>query len=273
MLEIHDPHLNRTVKLGRKRPIAVGPRLFFKNYRIHRIPLHADACDFRKPALPSLYRLFLNDKIGDCVVAAGYHVVGVVTGNAGNLFIPSYDQIIKDYSAIGGYVPGDTTTDQGCDEVTALNYWCDHGFANGTKGLGWLEVDPSNKEEIHAAQYLFENLFIAIELPWEWIEPFPRPGFKWDAVGPAIPGNGHAIMGLGYNPAGVIVNSWGMMGTLTWAAIKKYCSARNGGSLYTMVTPDQLTKGATKAPNGMRWEIILDDFKMMGGVVPPYYKV
>jgi hypothetical protein len=82
-------------------------------------------------------------------------------------------------------------------------------------------------------------------------------GFKWDVAGDPDPENGHAIMGLGYYPTGIIVDSWGMIGCLTWAAIAKYCTTNAGGSLYAMITPDQLAKGQTKAPNGLLWSQLI----------------
>lgn len=264
---IPHPIHGRNVKFGRKRPIARGLRMAFRHYSLSTvIPSHPTACDFRKPALNSLYRLFLNDQLGDCVIAAGYHTVGVETGNAGRLFVPSQAQIIKDYSAIGGYVPGNENTDNGCDEETALNYWCQHGFADGTKGLGWLTVDGTNKQEVQAAQYLFENLFFAMELPDAWVSPMPQGTyFKWDVAGDPVPDNGHAIMGLGYTSTGVIVDSWGIIGEVTWPAIAKYAVNSAGGGLYTMITPDQLAKGASKAPNGVNWATLTADFVKLGG--------
>ena len=81
--------------------------------------------------------------LGDCVIAGGYHVEAVWTGNAGQLFTATDAQIVADYGAIGGYVPGDPSTDNGCDEQTAFNYWTKTGFANGTTLAGWLAVDAA----------------------------------------------------------------------------------------------------------------------------------
>ena len=195
--------------------------------------------------------------------------MGVETGNAGSQFIASNSQIISDYSAIGGYVPGKPNTDQGCNEPTALNYWTSKGFADGTKLLGWLAVDPTNKTEVMQTMYLFENLFFGMELPDKWISPFPESsGFTWDVAGDPDENNGHCIVGVGYNANGVLVDTWGLIGTLTWAAIQKYCIESAGGELYVMLTPDQLTKGQTTAPNGVAWSSLIADFDALGGNVP-----
>jgi hypothetical protein len=203
------------------------------------------------------------------VIAGGHHNVGVETGNAGSAFTATEKQIEADYGAIGGYVPGDPSTDQGCDEVTAMNYWQNHGFCDGTKSLGWLALDPTNKTEIMQAIYLFENCMFGVELPDGWVNPFPSAsGFTWDVAGNPDPENGHCFIGCGYNSAGVKIDTWGMLGTNTWAAVKKYCAASANGQLLVLITPDQLAKGQSKAPNGVAWTDLIADFDSMGGTVP-----
>lgn len=258
----------KQVKFGRKRPIAIGPHFRLRNYLRASLPPPPASCDYSKLAASVLANIYGNDTLGDCVIAGGYHVVGTETGNAGDLFTASSAQIIADYSAIGGYIPGDPATDQGCDEPTALNYWTSHGFANGTKLLGWLSVDATNKTELMQALDLFENLYFGLELPDAWISPFPSGnGFVWD-VGTPDPNNGHCVIGYGYNATGVLIDSWGMLGTITWAAIAALCTQAAGGAVYTLCTPDQLAKGATAAPNGVAWADLISDFDSMGGSVP-----
>jgi hypothetical protein len=257
------------MKLGRTRPIAIGPHFKLRNYaRLGVLPAPPTVCDYSTPAASCLANVFDNDSLGCCVISGAYHIVGVETGNAGTLFTATDAQIIADYSAIGGYVPGDPSTDGGCDEVTAQNFWMANGFADGTKLLGWLAVDATNTLEVQQACYLFENLYFGIELPDAWITPFPSAnGFVWDA-GPPNPNNGHCIMGLGYSDAGVLIDSWGMIGTITWAALAALCVPAAGGSLSVWITPDQLAKGQTKAPNGFAWDDLIADFGAMGGTLP-----
>ncbi len=90
----------------------------------------------------SLSNIYLNDRLGDCVVAAGYHFKGLITGNLGTEYIASQANILHDYEKIGGYVPGNPSTDQGCDMATAMNYWAKTGFADGKKIVAWMSVDP-----------------------------------------------------------------------------------------------------------------------------------
>ena len=120
-----------------------------------------------------------------------------------------------------------------------------------------------------SAIYLFENLYFGLELPDAYVNPTPSSsGFTWDVAGDPDPSNGHCIVGTGYTAAGVKVDTWGLLGTFTWAAIAKYCTEKANGALYVILTPDQLTKGQTKAPNGVDWTSLIADFDAIGGSVP-----
>lgn len=268
--EVFAPHLNRKVKFGRKRPVTVGPHLKLSRYLdLAKLPAPPPSMDYSPAASASLSNVMLNDAEGDCVIAAGYHITGVATGNAGDLYVPSDTEINADYSAVGGYVPGDPSTDNGCMVTDALNYWTSHGFSNGTKLLGWLAVDGTSPIEYKTALWLFENLDFGIELPDAWVNPFPSgPGFTWGKAGSADPNNGHSICGVGYTSSGVTVCSWGLLGLLTDAAIAAYATSRSGGELYVLLTPDQLLKGQSKAPNGFAWADLIADFDRLGGNVP-----
>lgn len=266
--QIHSPFHGHPVKFGRKHPTS-RPKLHLKNY-FAALPAPPATCDYSPKAMAILPDIMGNDQLGDCVIAGGYHIVGVETGNAsGSPFHATLAQVIKDYSAIGGYVPGDPNTDNGCELPTALAYWQKHGFCNGTKLLGSIAVDATNTHEVMLACFLFENLYFGMALPDHWVNPFPAGnGFTWDVAGAADPNNGHCVMGMGYDAHGVKIDTWGMIGTLTWTAVSKYASSPTGGELHVMLSPDQLAKGQTKAPNGLDWAALLADFNAMGGHVP-----
>lgn len=260
-------------KFGRKRPVARCPRLSLRNYLMRSLPVPPATCDYTKSASSALSKIYDNDTLGDCVIAGIAHVVGVLTGNAGTKpFIYSNAQIIALYSAIGGYVPGDPATDQGCDEQTALNYWENHSTTAGSthKIAGWLSVNAADPNEFRTALWLFENLYFGIELPDAWVSPMPSSsGFVWDAAGPPDPHNGHCVAGVGYTSRGVTISSWGMTGLITDAAIAKYATQAAHGDLYTVVSQDGINKATDKAPNGFDWSQLVADFDSMGGSVSP----
>jgi hypothetical protein len=256
-------------KLGRNRPVSLGPHFKLHRYIRQAFPTPPPSCDYSNGGTASLRDVYGNDQLGDCVIACAHHVQGVATGNAGAIVTATLDQIIADYSAIGGYVPGDPSTDQGCDEVVALNYYCSKGWAtNGTKGLGWLTVDATNRVEVMSAIYLFEHLIICEELPDARVNPFPSgDGFVWGS-GTPNPNNGHSYMACGYDAPGVKIDTWAMFGTETWDGLAALATAAAGGGAYVVLTPDLLAKGAAKSPNGVAWADLVADFDAMGGAVP-----
>jgi hypothetical protein len=261
-------------RLGRNRPVARGPRLSLKNYLMRGLAEPPASQDYSKPAAKALSQMYLNNQLGDCVIAGMAHVVGVFTGNAGGpVAIYDSEEIISLYSAIGGYVPGHPNTDHGCDEQTALNYWQQHGAPteSGSHEIaGWISVNGADKSEYRTALWLFENLYFGLELPNAWINPFPSaPGFVWNVAGPAVPTNGHCVVGVGYTPKGVTICTWGMLGLMTDAAIAKYATTVGAGELYTVVSQESLEKATEKAPNGFDWSQLIADFDSMGGNVSP----
>jgi hypothetical protein len=263
------PHM----KFGRKPRKPSAARVHLSDFISHReMPIIPASCDFTPKGGAAMSDVMGNDTLGDCVVAAGYHLVALETGNAtGSPFRASPSQIVADYAAIGGYVPGDPSTDNGCNEADAFAYWKAHGFANGTKLLGAISINGMNKADVQAAMFLFENLFFGVGLPDAWLNPWPSGnGFVWSGVGPhaADPNNGHAFLGTGFDDLGVKIDTWGLIGHITWAAISNYATNNGGGELYALLTPDQLAKGQAKAPNGVDWSALVQAFDDKGGNVP-----
>src|SRR5258706_2969081 len=99
--QVHAPHLGRTVKMGRIRDHKMLVRLPLARYLGAALPTPPVVCSYAGKALPVLSDIMGNDQLGDCVCACGGHLVGVATGNAGNLFHATLAQIVKMYSAIG----------------------------------------------------------------------------------------------------------------------------------------------------------------------------
>jgi hypothetical protein len=231
--------------------------------------------DYSQAAASAIAEMYLNDTYGDCVPAGCSHGDGVFTGNAtgGSPVIFTATQVEAMYTGMSGGVfnPADpTNTDQGCDPLVALQWWQKNGLlADGShKIAGYLAVDPSNKVELRSAMALFENLFFCMDLPDAWVNPTPSAsGFVWDVAGSPDPSNGHFVVGVGCNTTGIPFATWGMVGTLTYAAIAEYCADANGGELYTVVSQDSIVKGMQKFPFGFNWTQIVSYFDAAGGTV------
>lgn len=265
------PHLGREVVFGWRPPVAPVPCLRFRDYlRGAALPPAPGSVSYTSSASASLSNIYGNDTLGDCVIAALFHLLGVWTGNAsGTPYVATLEQIIAMYSAIGGYVPGDPSTDQGCDMETAMNWIVANGFPNGDRPLGRIAIDATNFVEVCTAIWLFEGIDLGMSLPDAWISPFPSGnGFTWDVAGAPNPQNGHSIMAAGYDQTDVTIDTWGLLGKLTMAALAEYAIARNGGVLYALLSLDMIAKGASKAPNGFDAATLISDFDAMGGSVP-----
>lgn len=267
--EIFAPHLGHTVRFGRQIPQVIAPHMKLKNYLRASLPSAPSTLDLSGPALASLRNVDQNDVLGNCVIAAINHILGVWTGNGGSLYQTTAAQILAEYSAIGGYVPGDPSTDQGCNMQTALNWIISNPMADGTKLTAWLGVDATNVNELRAALWLFENLDFGMALPDAWINPFPSAdGFLWNTAGKADPNNGHSVMGYGYDATSVKIDSWALFGGLTYDAIAEYAVANTGGELYVLLSTDVLIRGQQKAPSGVAWGDLITDWDSIGGHVP-----
>ncbi len=272
--EVFAPSINRMVKFGRTKPKARGPRLSLKNYIRKALPTpptgpfgYATSANVQSV----LGQMYMNDSLGDCVIAMMAHVVGIITGlGSGVPYLFTQAQIIALYSAIGGYVPGNPATDQGCDEQTAMNYWQSTGAPAGANQImGWLSIDPTNKEEIQTAIWLFENLEYGVDLPDAWVSPMPSTsGFVWDVAGNPDENNGHGFPGIDCNPQGIIISTWAMTGTITYAATAKYAASSAGGNLYCAITQEIINSASQKSPAGFDWSQLVADFDSIGGNIP-----
>lgn len=178
--------------------------------------------------------------------------------------------ILRDYSAIGGFdIHNPQSTDNGCDMQTAANYGVTTGYADGSKDAGWLTVDGSDISQVKSAFWAMEDLDFGMALPAAWVAKMPdKDGFVWDVAGDPVPENGHCVVGVDLDKDGIVVDSWGLEGLITWKAIAKYTARSAGGELYVHLNEDQLAKGALKAPNNIAWLDILGFFNAMGGHVP-----
>ena len=264
------PPMSFPFKFGRRRMVAPKTCMRFRDYQQLSFPEAPAAGDYRPNAATALAQMYGNDQLGDCVIAWMAHAIGVFTGNAtGTPVIFSQADIIKEYGAIGGYDPSDPSTDQGCDENTALDYWVSTGFiAPEHKISGFLSIDATNPKECAAAVWLFENLMFGVALPDEWTHPIAAgSGFTWDVAGDPDPDQNHCFGAVSWDEHGVGVETWGMDGKITYAAMAKYAVASAGGQLFTVITPEIINRATMRAPSGFDWNQLTTDFVGMGGTV------
>jgi hypothetical protein len=252
-----------TMKFGRNRPKSLGPRFKFRNYAMAALPPPPTSVDYSPDALAILHDILGNDTAGDCTCAGVFHAIGTMLGNSGQPAPFTAADAIGLYSRITGYIPGDASTDQGSDEQTVLNYVQQNGpLLDGShKIVAWMEIDATNLTEVCQAIWLFESVYMCLELPDEYVNPFPSgDGFLWAVEGNPNPAQGHCIVAVGYDAGALDVDSWGMMGKMTVGAASYYCAKAQGGSMAVLLSRDILAYAQAKSPAGFDWSQLAADF-------------
>ncbi|ARN82152.1 hypothetical protein [Methylocystis bryophila] len=266
---------NRRLSVGgRIRPRPHAPKLCLANYLRASLPAPPPALDLLdRPARAALGRMYLNDRLGDCVVAGAAHMIGAWKGEAApesgpTLFSNAQIEAAYHNFSGGGYPAQDT----GCDEEFALNFWAAKGFAPGAwnphKIVCWVAVDAANRKEVETAIWLFGAVMAGVELPDAWINPPPESdGFVFDVAGDPVPTNGHCMTHFSYDANGIGCATWGMYGAVTWAALAKYMVGAANGALYAAVSQDALIRATGKAPNGFNAAQLVADAHAIGHAV------
>lgn len=251
---------NKPVKLGRLAPKPNVKVLKFKSYYnqnkdVSPPPL---TVDYSPKAMSAISQMYLNDTLGDCVIADSYHGMGIWTGNSSGVpVIASNAEVQNSYTAICG--PGD----DGCiitDVLTSSQVKGLLAAGNVHKIAGYVAVDWTNKLEVMVALDIFGGLCVGVNLPNAWTI---APG-TWDVTTTAIVG-GHCIRAVGYNAQGVQICTWGQICTITWTA---FMSITWVEELYACLSPDWYSQG-NLAPNGIDATTLAADLASLGnGTIP-----
>ena len=237
--------------------------LRLNNYLLRTFPNPPPSIDYSPLALQALHDVYGNSTAGNCTVAAAYHINATLLGNSAQT-VPFVDQdALTLYEQLSGWDGvEDSPSDVGLDEHQVLNYWAQTGLApGGHRIVGFVELAGHDAGEIQAALWLFENVYRAGQLPQAWIDGMDAMdnGFVWDVAGPATE-EGHAWMGFGYDQTGIKNDTWGLLGTETWAAVAKY------GYTYTVLSEDLIDKATQKAENGFNWTQLVSDLQSLGTI-------
>ncbi len=254
----------RTFCLGMVSPKSPPQVLRFKMYRTLLATTPPPAVvNYGQKAASSLARMYLNDREGCCVISGETHQIGVVTGNDSPVCVVATDAEIQQMYNLLKAGPGDS----GCIITDVLNYKKSHGMLAAGKAHkidGYVAVDLTNRVEVQVATYLFGGITLGLNLPGAWSSS-ARPGFTWDNTN-SPPVGGHEIVAYGYNGIGVLVSTWGMTGTVTWAALANTSIFTEG---YAQLSPEWY--GSDKlAPCGVDASTLAADLaKLGGGVIPP----
>ena len=294
MKKVFAPHLNRHVTLGGMKPPSKeaydrAPKLkhFFKLLAggvttEPTIPDSPASVAWNGPAMSVLSNVEGNDEYGDCVCAEEAHYLAVITAAAGKIIAYTIAQTLALYTTLTGFNPNIPSTDRGTDPIACMEYFLKNPYIDGSTNMAYLLVDAMNKAEVEFALWKFGNLKLWLSVPDSYINPFPsKNGFVWDVAVPN-PEQGHCISGCGYissgappeelkvvdvTALGIVVCTWGLLGTLTWAAAAALCVPSMGGGMAVRVTKDWMEANG-ETPAGESMSQLISDWDLLGGTLP-----
>jgi len=236
-------------RLGRKALKTDSRTLKLENYLTTSLPAPPISVDWTKGITE--WGVMKNDSLGDCTIAGCGHAVQTWSVNSDKEITIDDNDIVSIYSAWDGYVPGDSSTDNGGIELDVLTNWKSKGFVNH-KLIGFTSVNHLNKNEIKTAINLFGGIYIGVSLPIS-----AQTQGIWDVTtgDDAITGSwgGHAIWIVGYDSTGLTCITWGVLKKMTWAFFNKYCDES-----YSLLGQDWINANG-KSPLGFDLNQLMSD--------------
>jgi hypothetical protein len=183
-----------------------------------------------------------NDTVGDCTCAAAGHLIMAWTAMAKAPFIPSADQVLAAYEAISGYNPANPQSDVGAACLSVLNYWKKTGIAGNLIGA-FTEINVENSGYIRDALYLFNGVYIGLQLPLS-AESQSSGGQPWSVSKgrTSWPGSwgGHCVPIVAYDANYLYCVTWGGIQAMTWGFFDEYCD-----EAYCIIDSAYLVNGKT----------------------------
>lgn len=197
-------------------------------------------------AKASISKMYGNDQYGDCVIASEFHGIGLSSANeTGTAIVGTTTEALSEYVRICG--PGDN----GCYIPDVKNACLGQGILIGGKKRkidGFAAVDPANKLAVQTAILISGGGFnIGFNVPAEWMGANTYDGAVWDVPHSFSFVGGHDIRAVGYDSRGVQFATWGIVVTMTWAAM---ADSRIVDEAYIELEEDWDTDGT--APSGLK---------------------
>lgn len=265
MKQLTHPVLNIPVKLGKTAPRLDNRTLKLAKYIKAVTPPPAQASFMQKI---KSWPMYLNDVEGCCVISCGGHEIQQVTAYASTEKRITDGDIQKGYMDVGGYVPGDPSTDNGCDMLTALKYRRKIGLG-GHKIRAFAALDTSKPNEFKQTIALFGSVEIGVALPISaqaQVGPdsssqnvWAVPSFGLQGDGSPGTWGGHCIPGCEYSKSIMRVVTWGGVQMMTWNFLAAYCD-----EAYAVLT-DEWIEANGKSPSGFDVKTLLADLSSVTG--------
>jgi len=199
-----------------------------------------------------------NDVAGDCVLAAAAHETELWNAMANKTVAVTAQNSLSDYSALTGYDPNDSTTDQGTNMLDALKYRVNTGIIDAVgvrhKIGAFVALEIGNLQHLYDALWLFGAVEIGIQFPESAMTQF-RQGKTWSVVqGSQIIG-GHDIPLVAKRRRLECV-TWGALQSMTTQFYLDYCD-----EAYCLLSEEMLT--GVKSIEGFDLQTLITDLKLV----------
>lgn len=238
-----------THRLGRK-PAVHNRRTFRLGLALHQalatLPAPpASSDDYVSAVLrqsPQGWIDWWNTSLGDCVCEDSGHELMLHTANAGTIVVPSAQDILSLYETVGGYVQGNSSTDQGCDETAMCQYLVSTGLC-GQKSAATGPLDPSNLDHLRWCVQIFGACRLGIIVDDAMISAFESKQ-PWEQ--PANPDDpnagGHDVPIVRYDAQYAYVVTWGALQPVAWSLVANSAFLDEA---HVSVDPDFVRAGGT----------------------------
>lgn len=257
-------------KYGRLPLDPTRRRLTLEKYLDPRAPLSRSGLppvpltqDVDRASAVQSWPMYLNDQLGDCTIAGIGHMYGAwTTYGCGHEALFSDDVIQGTYSRVGGYVPGDPDTDQGCVMAEVLADQKANGMTDVTgkvhKVVGYAAFgNPADEMLLGQVLDVFGTVYVGINVQQQMEDEFAnQEPWTWDPAAGTV--GGHAIClqrRLGDGGAPLEYVTWGALQPATTSF-----QANAAEEAWAVVTEDWLQANGTTV-EGLDLQQLLADMR------------
>ena len=194
--------------------------------KVKKLPAIPEEYDIDRMLDVSDPNMYLNDELGDCVIAARAHMTLRFEKFEQAELIPISDDEVKTeyFKETGG-------PDSGLVMLDSLNHWRKDGWTAGGKTYNihaYASVDWKNHDQVKQGIFLLSGVYFGMQVPQSAVDQF-KAGKIWEVVANdgGIQG-GHAVYTmayvkiLAYNQVGPVIETWGKRVQATWEFWDRY---------------------------------------------------
>lgn len=175
---------------------------------------------------PLIYPMFRNGDLGICLFSSSGHSQITQSANSGVQVAITDDEIVDAYIRMGGYVPGDPSTDNGANMLEVAQACLRGAPIAGRTLAAFVAINPRDEDMLAAASEFFGGLWLGWDLPLAWqeadiwdVSPNGSTSGDW---APRSWG-GHATHSPAWSPALRGLTTWTIDQPYTPAAARVYC--------------------------------------------------